>query len=441
MKKLLFLLLGLFSTAMFADGVGRFDSIGGAYDEQTDFDFQKMLYYQMYTQSLISNLAARPGGTPGMRAFSGGLLSPVIKRTKITIGDMLRYTMAEAVRGLVTYGDKQPSAGGFLQFKNREARVNSIKSPAFQVVGKMSQQRASGSITNIPETTKQQAISFGSEEMEFQAIGGILHGASDAALKTTANGGLGVSLGVGSGGGAGVPLMCKNFFTPDDGFLTYSTTVATYNSTVNTAINDIDAAAADMFTLAFHQKIRARLDDIKWESVSYGGKQYKAIAPCDPEIMWRLKRLLGAIDIYSDTRGLEQNRYYHALKPIELDEILYFSWPNMKKYRPAYNATTVRPDFGPLTAGTDPRDYSTTSSIGMVHYLGAEALWEGFNDQLKVTWNHAPHDGPQECVVHMMEAFGRSEWYAKDGRTDVAAVENRNSLTACFYEPGVGLDA
>jgi hypothetical protein len=436
-KKHLNFLLGLFCIALYSDGVGRFDPIGGTYDEQTTYATNKALYYAMRTRSLIADLSRTSGGVNEMESFPGLQLNPVIRRKKIDKGDMIRDTMVEAVRGLVSYGDMPVRAGGFLEFKNQESRVNQIDSPAYQVVGKMSQQRVKETLPDLPEITQQQAIEFMREELEFQAIAAILQGASPAILETAANGGSGISLGVGAGAGAGVPLMGKNWYTTDTGFITYDTTPATHNSTVNDAVNGIDAADADKFTLAQHNLIRARFDNIPWEPVTIGGKRYKAIGAMDPDMMWRLRSLLATYNQYAMPRG-KDNPLFNNNYQIEMDDIIYFSWPNLKKYRPAYNATTLRPDFGPVTAGVDPRGYSTSSSYGLVIYLGGNALLEGFNDELWTTTKTYDHGKGWEVSAHMMEGFVRSEWYAKDGRTDTTACENRSSLIAAFYEPGIG---
>lgn len=437
LEKYLKVIIGLFCTALFVEGVGRFDSVGGTYDEQTTYETDKQLFYSMRTRSLIADLSSTSGGVNEMESFPGYDLNPVIRRKQITEGDMLRDTMVEAVTGLVTYGDMPVRAGGFLQFKNQEFRVNQIDSPAYQVVGKMSQQRVKKTLPDLPMETKRQAIEFMREELEFQAIPALLQGASPAVLTAVSSGGLGVSLGVGSGAGAGIPIMGKNWFTPDTGYITYNTTPATWNSTINDAVNGIDAAAADKFTLTFHEIIRGQLDTIPWEPVGIGGKRYKAIAACDPDIMWRLKGLLATYNQYAMSRG-STNPLFNNNYQVELDDVIYFSWPNLKKYRPAYNATTVRPDFGPVTAGVDPRGYTTSSSYGLIIYLGANALLEGYNDELTTTVENYKHGKGWEVAAHIMEGFVRSEWYAKDGRTDATACENRSSLVAAFYEPGIG---
>lgn len=437
MNRILQAVLQLFAVFSYVDGVGRFDPIGGMYDANTSVAFGKQMYYQANRKSFVSNL---PNTVVGM--YERGDISPVIDRMRITEGDKVVFTLEDTVRGKATYGDTPIRAGGFLQFKNMECRVNNIDSPAIQIVGKQSQQLVRQSIDNLPGRTRKQIINWMNAQKEFEVIPALLQGASPSVMKSQAEGGLGISLGVGAGAGAGVPLMNKWFFTPDSGFCTYSTTPATYNATVNTAIGDIDAADADKCTLPFLSTIREKMDDVCFEPVTFLGQELRAIAACDPQIMVRLaKSLLSDINKYSMERG-STNPFWSSKTIIVIDEVAYISWPNLKKYRPSLNSTTgVRgPNFGPLTADTDPRQYSTASTNGLIVFMGGGALKEGFNDEITVTQEVARHEKAMEVAAHMQDGFVRGEWYSKDGRTDSADnVENRSVIVAAFYEPGVGL--
>jgi hypothetical protein len=281
-------------------------------------------------------------------------------------------------------------------------------------------------------------MDYMAEQIEFEAIPALLQGGSPGALKGVSEGGLGVSLGIGTGAGAGVALMNKHWYTPDTGFVTYSVTPATYNSSVNDAVNGIDVDAADRFSLITHQVIRAKLDDELWNPVEINGKRYKAIAATDPDIMWRLRHIMKTDNTYARERGAS-NPIFNVDYMIELDDILYFSWRNLKKYRPAYNATTAVPDFGPLATGVDPRKFTVTSTNGLIIYMGANALVEGYNDAIEVNEENARFNKGLEVAAHMQLAYIRGEWYAKDGRTDTDACENRSVLCAAFDEPGVGV--
>jgi hypothetical protein len=439
LRKLFFGLFSLFAVCIGATGVGRFDSHDGTYSAQTDFDFYKQLFYQARTRSLMADLSSTVGGVGQQEAFAGPNLSEsgVIKRQKIDSGDMFRYTLEENMSGLPTYGDMPVRGGDFLEFKNMEARVNRIDSPAQRVVGDMSQQRVRGSIQNLPEETKRQIMDWCAEQMEYEGIPAFLEGGSPSVLKPTSQGGLGVNLGVGNGAGASVPLMNKHWYTPAAGFISYNTTPATWNSAVNTAIGNITSDATHRVTLNMLDIVRAKLDDERWNPVSVMGKRYKAICGCDPDVVWRIKSLLKTDWTYARERG-QSNPIFNVDYMIEKDDVMYFAWRNLKKYRPAANGTNLRPDFGPLATGQVPSKYSTSSTNGLMIFMGANALVEGYNDSITPHKDEGRFEKGLEVNAHFKLGYVRGEWYAKDGRTDVDAVENRSVLCAAVHEPGVG---
>lgn len=439
------MLLGLLFIQFYSDGVGRFDSVGGDYDEQTSFDFFQQMYYQKRSKSLFDNL---PNVIRGSFESESTVNGAVIDRTKITEGDKVVFTLQDHMDGKVTYGDQSVRAGGFLSFKNAEVRVNNIDTPAMQVVGGQSQQRVRRSIKNLPMATRTAVINYCSEQTEYEAIPALLQGASPSAMKGTSDGGLGISLGIGAGAGAGVPLMNKHWYTTDTGFIPYNTTPATYNASVDAAIYGIDASSNDQFTLAKHTIIRAQMDTILFEPVTWMGMQLKSIALTDPEIMWRLaKSLLADANKYQMPRG-KDNPFWTSKDIIVMDEIAYVSCPALKKYRPSSTDGTsaTGPAFGPLTSDLDPRTYSTSSHKGLIIYMGGGALKEGFNNEIEITEEHGRHGGRNnikgmEIAGHFALAYVRGEFYAKDGRTATANnVENRSVICAAFNEPGVGVD-
>jgi hypothetical protein len=439
MQKLFRVLYSALAMLAFDDGVGRFDSIDGTYDEQTSFDFERNLYFQARTKSMVTPLQSMDGGVNQMGAYEPGEagVQGCIDRKQITEGDMVRCTLEENVKGKVTYGDMPVRSGGFLSYKNKEFRVNNIDTPALQVPGEMSQQRAKRSLGMIPPRVQRQLSAFMAEQYEFELIPAILEGASPGLLKATTEGGLGVSLGSGSGAGAGVPLMNKWFYTHDTGFCDYSATPATFNSTVNDAIDGIDAEAADKVTLTQLDIIREKMDTELFEPTTFMGKKYKAIAGCDPAIMWRIKRLFDDWYKYSGPRDSSNPFWNTGL--IEYEDMLFFSWPNLKKYRPSANSTNSRPDFGPLASDVDPRTYTTSSTNGLIVFMGGGAVLEGYNGSISTTTEYFRHKKAMEYAAHQKMGYVRGEWYSKDGRTDSADnTENRSLMIAAFYEPGVG---
>ena len=434
-----------FDTRCFmAGGPGTFDSIGGTYDKQTGFSFFKTLYYQMRTRSIVGKLsAAGMGGsaqTEQMRAGEDLALqgSSAINRVQISQGDMMRLTLQEHAKGMATYGDTPFRQGDFLAFKNMEARVNEIDSPAIPVQGKMAQQRVRASITNLPQAVREEVLNFMEEQLEFEFLLSLLNGASPSVLLPQSSGGLGITLGVNAAGTAGNALMGRHWYTPQGSYLTYNTTPATWNSAVNTALGAITAGAAGYVSIIQLKMLRAKLDDLLFRPINIGKRKYKALWLTDSDLWYRIDHLLNAY--YQTSKPRESNidnPVFDVDRVLEYDGMLFLNVPNLKKFRPSTNATTLCPDFGPGMT-KDPRSYTTTSSLGMMIGIGNNSVIEGYNDVLNVQSFDALLQKGMSVAGSMMEGFIRSEWYAKDGRTDVGAVYSDNVISAAFYEPGVG---
>jgi hypothetical protein len=433
--KLKIMLLAVFALA--PQMAGTFDSHDGTYDEQTGFAFDKQRFIESRNRSIVGPLSKGSDKVSGM--IAGGEnknIGAVIRRKEISEGDMVRFTMEETVKGTPTWGDNPTQRGDFLLYKNQEARINLIKSPAIPIQGEMNQQRVAHSINDLPGSVRRAIIDYMSEEMEFEFLTSLLWGASKALLAGTSDGGLAVSLGVGSGVGAGTPLWCKNFYCIDQGFPAY--VQSTWNSTVNGYINAI-SAAADAITTVKIKHIRNRLDKILFQPVVVDGKKYKAVCLCDPDIWYKIDHLLATARTSARERG-KDNPIFHLHETLEYLDILFVNVPNLEKFRPAYNASTSIPDIGPgLTL--DPRSYTTSSSVGLTIFLGAGAVLEGYNGKVELsraTAAHGAHEG-LEVAARTKLGYIRGEWYSKDGRAVAADnTYNNSSLVACWYETGTG---
>lgn len=417
-----------------------FDSIGGTYDDQTGFAFDKMNWIRMRTANifgLLSSDSERYTKFAGAGPTLDG--TGIIVRRQIDSGDEVRYTMQEHMKGTGSFGTLPYKRGEFLRWKQTKARVNKVKSPSIPIQSEEDQKRVLASITNIPESARKEVIEWHGDEYEFEAFQGIIEGASDSVLKTTAEGGLGHSLGVGAGGGAGVPLMCKNFYTPDTGFIAYNSTVATYNGLVNDAINGIDADAADMVTLNALEMIISNLDDIKFWRPTVGGVQYKAIMACDPALYLRINNLLRAYQKDALPRA-KNHPIFQYTSGIEFLDCLFLNAQNLKKLRPAYSSTLGRPLFGPSTTQYDHRDYVTSSTNALMLILGARAILEGYRESIKIVDDTGRFKDGMEIASNGNYGFTRGEFYAQDGETGADACVNHSTAVCAFYEPGVGVN-
>jgi len=417
----------------------EFDSRGGSYDQQTQVTFNKQLFREQFARTIIGSLAKPGPHVAGKTSFA----SPAIDSSTFIWqqsfagmpGDEKRITLSEAFNGMGVHGDLHTRSGEFLEFMSQAYRINTVKSPGFQVHGAENRKRVAASIMNMPGEVRTGANNWMAQEDMYDFLIALYYGADKTALNSLATGGLAVNLGPGSGIGAGTPLCGMHQYTTDEGFITYDgSALSTHNSLVNDAINGIDAAAADKITLAQLQKIREKLDDLHFLPGTLNGQQYKALAPCDPQIARRIAYILK--DDYKN--GMERgksNPIFNCDYQIEFEGVLYVSVPDMKKFRPSYNAANSRIDIGPnLTS--DPRTYSNTSTNASIFYLGAGAVLMAHDGQATAHIANAQY-GPQDGMgisLHKRRTMMRNQWETKDGRTESKCY---NVLAAHFYEPGI----
>lgn len=414
----------------------EFNSRGGTYDRQTEVTFGMQQYREFCARTFVGALSKRNDLVAGKTAhettsFDG---STFIWTQNISSGDEHRVTFSENARGMGAYGDRATPAGDFVEFKSQDFRVNTIKAPAQQIHGRESQKLVRASITNIPEIARRNLVTWHAQEINYDAIIALLYGADKPLMSSLADGGKAVSLGPGSGIGAGTPLMGMHWYTTDTGFATYDASdLSGWNTTVNNAINGIDAADSDKVTLAQMDKIRQKLDELHFEPGRINGKEYKAVALCDPQVVLRIGHILKDDYKYARERG-KDNPIFNVNYQIEHDDVLYLGLQDLKKFRPAYNAATGYIDIGPgLTQ--DPRDYSTSSTNGLIIYMGSGALLQGTDTMLEFDNASAKFklDG-ESITAHTRRGFKRNQWETKDGRTESYC---RSVLTAAFYEPGI----
>lgn len=444
-RKLQLMLQQLISHSMwhqphYGEGQGEWGSRGSDDNEyNTGVGYEKQIFNEVLTKTFVGSLSKRNKSVNQLEALGldGGIdKSTFIWKRTITEGDEYRLTHEDAIVGNGTYGDKPVAAGPALGYKNQNFRINQTKSPAAQVPGIMQQQRVAKSLTGLSEATRQAAITWMAEEVEFDAIISYLYGASKSLLKSRADGGLAVNLGPESGIGAGTPLFGMHMYTTDTGFITYDgSALSTHNSLVNDAINGIDAAAADKLTLSQHEKIRTKLDQEKFLPGTINGQEIKALALTDPDICTRLGKNILRTDY--GTSGPRENDYKNRIFRVDytilLDGILYIPVENLRKFRPAYNATNGYPDIGPgLTQ--DPREYTNSETIGWVIYCGAGSLLWGTNGMVEVSEGRPKHkkDG-QEWSAWQKFGIKRNQWDTYDGRSESTC---NSVLLAAFYEPG-----
>ena len=443
LKKLMQAFENAFFITPHIGGSGRGDTstgyTSGTLDAQTGFGFDKQLFMEARTRTIIGALSkdgAAGGAVTDMYAGAGPSLdgSAAIMRKQITEGGYITLTIQEHAVGMPTYGDAQHPAGDYLDFKNIRAYVNKINGPAIPVPGKMVQQRIKMSIENMPSRVKEEVLDWAAEQMEIEALYALIYSASPSILKGGAD--INFSPGVNAGAGVGVPLMNQWWYTKAAGLLSYSTTPATWNSAVNTAVNNMTSATTDVITLGDLQYIRSVLDDNKFFPIKFNGKKYKAIALCDSDLWHRLKNLMGSGFQYAQPRGWD-NPLYGVDYVLEYDGFLFIPVPNIKKLRPAYNASNGYPDFGPSML-QDHRTFTPVGYEALIIFITSNALIEGYNNSIQVETSTGRFSKGMDIAPEMDLGYVRGEWYSKTGRTDANAVKNYSVLIGCWYEPGVG---
>ena len=440
-------LLAMFTAAVYITphigGSGRGDAstgyTSGVQDSQVGFGFDKQLFMEARARTIIGALSrdgAGGGAVNDMYAGAGPSLdgSAVIRRKQITEGGYFKYSIQEHMTGMPTYGDAPHNPGDYLDWKNIYAYVNRIKSPAIPIQGEQVQQRIKMSIENIPSRAKTEVIEWCAEQMEIEFLYSLLYSASPSILKAGAE--LNFSPGVNAGAGVGVPLMNKHFYTKAGGMLTYSTTPATFNTTVNNAINSMTSSSSSTIALGDLQYIRSYMDDQKFFPVKLNGKKYKSIALCDSELWHRLKNLMGSGFQYAQPRGWD-SPLYGVDYVLEYDGFLFIPVPNLKKLRPAYSAANGYPTFGP-GMNSDLRTYTPAGYEAMIIFVGMDAVFEGYNNSIKVKTNEGKFGDGMDIAADMDLGYVRGEWYSKTGRTDDNAVKNYSTVVGVWYEPGVG---
>lgn len=426
-----------------AGGPGHFDSVDGTYDEQTGYAFDKTRYYQMLTRTFIGSLSKGDSQVASMVAGEGSMDgSAAIIGKKISEGDMVRHTLQEALAGMPTYGDQAVARGDFLAYQNQDVRVNQIDSPAVPVQGRMARQRAAFSLSDIPADVNKAIVQWCAQETEYQAIIALIAGASPSILKPVASGGLGDVLGVRSSGSAGIPLMGRHWYTPQGGYLSFSTTQATWNATVNTAVGNITAGAAGYVSLTHLKILRRKLDALGFLGTRVGGKTYKAVAVCDPDLWWRIDHLL-ATYYQNATQRSDDNKVFGVDHQLVYDGILFICAPSLEKFRIAVTADATNCISWGVGAyanvySSDPRTYTNSNTTALMFLLGQGGLLEGYNDKVTITKAEADHGKGLEFAGHFDKGYKRGDWYAQDGRTGVGAALSYGCMTAAFYEPGVG---
>jgi hypothetical protein len=398
----------------------------------------KEIYYNATWRTLVSKLTGGAKMEKQQLRFGKKLEtvhignSSCIWETEITSGNEERLTMVEHRDGMPSgYGDYANQTGNYDKYKHTRVWINQIDSTADPVPGRCSIKQVKD-ILNDPKSILQKGQKmWAGQEVDFEFIRACLMGASRNLLLTT-KGGTGISL---YNASAGETRSCYNFYVPETGLVTPSTTRATHETNVGTALSTLADNSIYAFDLGEHNKLGDIWSNLYGEAPTVGGKQYFSVWLMDPWLVHRLAVTGGQYDTLmreAHARGAKNPAIDH-MAPIVLDEVLYIPYQPLKAFRASVSAGA--PVYGPGIS-TDPRPQiaANTQKICLGICMGPGAMLRATD---RMMWSTAalvdPHKQNYNYALHWDDGFVRNEYGAEDGRTEL---ENKKMIVGAWYDPG-----
>lgn len=414
-------------------GQATWESSGtGSKDFIINPETEKNLAYEMRFQSALGRLS-KPvtqktiGQGPEARTIDVAASSVVMSK-EIASGDEVRFTMEQSMRGAPAYGDSEVPLGDYLAYLHATLILNMVKTPAVPLQEEMSLQRVKD-VLATPETQVRNAITmYLAEEYTLEAYCGILRGASPNLLAAKVNGGRALDL----GRGAGSQVSPQHFLVAGNGFVSGVAGSNGFETQLKTDLGTLTDTAGDYISREFIHNLRYAITQKKIKPIMHEGRPVW-YAPCDPDLMARLTSPEGTLYkawLAAQERSKSNPVFGHA--ELELDSILFFPDPWLKKYRPDI---TGGGDIVWGQTGDDKRDFEPDSKLALMLILGEQALLEGHNGSVKMTSNTGRHGDNREIAARIKQSFMRARYIPKDGRTGINI--EQGVLGCAFYEPGL----
>lgn len=415
-------------------GQATWESQGtGSKDFIVSFETEKNLSYEYRHQSILGKLS-KPvmkktvGQGQQAREIDVGQSAAVWSK-EVTTGDSVRFTLEQQLRGAPTYGDSAVQVGDYLAYLHAEVFVNMVKTPAFPLQEEMSAQRVADVITSQESQLRNSMTMYLAEEYVLEAYAGILRGASPNLLAAKVDGGRAIDL----GRGAGVQVSPQHALVAGNGFTSGVAGSAGFETNLVTDLGTLTDTASDYISREFIHNLRAALTTKKIGPISneVSGGRAMWYAACDPDLMTRLtdpNSSLYKAWLTAKERGKDNPVF--GTGAIELDDIMFFPDPWLKKFRPDISS-------GSLVWGTsaeDKRDFTPTSNIAPMIIFGNGALLEAHTGTVKMTTDTGFHGDNRTIGARVKQAFMRSRYIPKDGRTGINL--EQGCMVAYFYEPG-----
>jgi hypothetical protein len=359
-----------------------------------------------------------------------------------------RFTYEEPLIGTRTFGQADVQPGNFPSFKHEVIYACQIDSEAVPLLDRESQMRQEEIIPvgTLMAHTKNKFIPWREKWVEIDAISALLRGASESLLSTS-NGAMGITL---PGSSAGEHRSCYNFVAAAaaPSLVTPNFTNATHEAAVATALAGLSDSQVFSFDYEQHKFMSHIISELRFDPVTVGGRQYRAVCIADPRNMARIidsnasltgSGVLQELIKYSTPRK-DDNLILDGLQAIILDEILYIANEYMRYFRPTQTASTsVSYGFG-FAADPFVSSFSNTSPICLNIYMGAGALLRG--TRKKMWWttsgedqSDAGHRKGTTVAIHYYDAWKRKEWVTKDG---TSAIKNNSTVVWAGYDKGEG---
>lgn len=413
-------------------GQATWESQGnGSKDFIVSFETEKNMAYEYRHRSPLGKLSKAVktktiGEGQAQRTIDVGV-SAAINYKEVTTGDEVRFTMEQQLRGAPAYGDAAVPLGDYLAYLHANVILNQIKTPAYPLQQEMSMQRVADVIAS-PESQLRNAITmYLSEEYVLECYAGFFKGMSPNLQAAAVDGGRALDL----GRGAGVQVSPQHIIVAGNGFVSGVAGSAGFESNLKTDLGTLTDTAGDYISREFIHNLRAALTQKKISPMEFEGREVW-FAMCDPELLTRLTNPNG--DLYkawltSRERSKTNPVYGHV--ELELDDILFFPDPWLKKFRPEISGSDIV--WG--VAQDDKRDFEPTAKLAPMLVWGSQCMLEAHAGAVKMTTDSGFHGDNKTIAARIKQSFMRARYRPKDGRSGINV--EQGGLACFFYEPGL----
>ncbi len=372
-------------------------------------------------------------GVPDASGTGAILVQELLNKT-----DEARFTLQGTLRGEASYGDTQPGAGDTFSYLHQNFFINEIDSKWIPIMGKQSQRRVAGVITDHKAPVLQAIKEWHIEERSHDIHHAIFEGADLGQMgdPATVQGALGKTLGAGSDAlavGVGAPI--EHWYTPIAGATKVAIPAAgprsnAYRTNVITALA---ALAADNTKFANRDTLAAIAqfaNDNRIRKVGGANWDYELVV--DPAIMSDLVKsdgeLMALFKTAQQGQGLAGQKSLDVRGAIEIDGLRIIPDAGMKKWRIFGNGVNsgVNNASPILRYGDGSRDRREKTFVGDDYRIGAMVLMgggcllQGTDGALETIQAEDEAKKGWKAYGRLSRSFKRNLWLTKDGSNPTA---------------------